>query len=412
MEPMEKLTLSSLPDGALRGRRVVVRVDYNVPLAEGRVGDARRIERTAPTLRHLAERGCRIVLTSHLGRPGGEPDPSLSLRPVAERAAEVLGRPMEFVPELVGPRVDEGVDRLGAGEMLLLENSRFHPGETENDPELAAALARLGDLFVNDAFGTAHRAHATTVGVARAVRERGGLAAAGFLMERELRFLAGILREPARPYVAILGGAKIGGKIELVERLLAEADRLLVGGAMANTFFGALGLETGRSLVEEDRIGLAGEVLERAGEKLVLPVDVTVADAIEEGARPRDAPRDEVGERDRIGDIGPRSREIFAAEIGHARTVLWNGPMGVFEVPPFAAGTRAVAKAVAAVADGGGTTVTGGGDTAAAVEAAGVAERMTHVSTGGGAALELLGGAELPGVAALSDADELGGGRT
>ncbi|MGD2070868.1 MAG: phosphoglycerate kinase [Gemmatimonadota bacterium] len=400
---MSEKTLKDLDPERLRNARVLVRADLNVPLDGGRVTDDTRIRATLPTLETLLDAGARVILFSHLGRPKGRPDPGLSLRPVAARLSELLGRDVRFVEDFVGDDARAAVEALEPGGVLLLENTRFHPGETEGDPELAAALADLGDLFVNDAFGSAHRDHASTGGVARAVRARGGEAVAGHLLEKELDFLGRTLHEPRRPFVAILGGAKISGKIDVIESLLPRVDRLLVGGAMANTFLKALGYETGDSLVEDDRVEMAAEVVEKAGERLVLPVDCVVADAIEEGVATRTVPRDSVSEADRIGDIGVRSREVFAGEIAGAGTIVWNGPMGVFELEAFRAGTLAVARAVADATDEGALSVVGGGDSAAAAEVAGVSERLSHVSTGGGASLEFLAGAELPGVAALSE---------
>lgn len=402
---MEKRTLSDIPAEDLRSERVLVRVDFNVPLDEaGSVEDDTRIRRTVPTLRRLADAGARVILLSHLGRPGGRPDPALSLEPVARTAGRLLDREVGFAGSPAGDEVDRRVRALEDGEILLLENTRFHPGEKANDPELARSWAELGDLYVLDAFGTAHRAHASTVGLPEAIRARGGSAVAGLLVENELRFLVDALREPERPSVAVLGGVKISGKIEVVEALLEKADRLLIGGAMANTFFRALGLETGSSRVEEDRVGTAGELMERAGEALVLPVDCVVADEIAEGAATRTVRRDEVGEAETIGDVGPLTRNLFREEVTGAATVVWNGPLGVFEMDVFAEGTMALARAVAEASDSGALTVVGGGDSAAAVEKAGVADRITHVSTGGGAFLELVAGAGLPGIEALSDA--------
>jgi phosphoglycerate kinase len=311
-----------------------------------------------------------------------------------------------FCSELVGPVAAQAVEGLGDGEVLLLENTRFHSGETKNDPELARGLADLADFFVNDAFGAAHRAHSSTVGVAEVLRERGREVVAGFLMEKELHFLGMALEKPVRPFVAVLGGAKISGKIDVIHSLLPKVDKLLVGGAMANTFFRALGLETGDSLVEEDRVDLARATLQEAGEKLLLPVDCVVATEISETAVTREVERTGVEAGDRIGDIGSGSRALFAGSLKGAGTVVWNGPMGVFEMAPFAGGTLAVAEAVAAVTDEGGITVVGGGDSAAAAEQAHVAHRLSHVSTGGGASLEFLSGAVLPGVAALDTKEE------
>jgi phosphoglycerate kinase len=400
-----KRTLAQLTDGDLEGKTVLVRADLNVPLSDaGEVTDDTRIRATVPTLRKLVEAGARVVLFSHLGRPKGGPDPRYSIRPVLPVLSELARAPVAFCDVPAGDAVARKVKAVRTGEILLLENTRFLAGDEGNDPALAKSWAELADIFVNDAFGAAHRAHASTAGVALAVRERGGLAVSGLLMERELKFLSEALEEPERPFVAILGGAKISGKIDVIQALLPRADRLLVGGAMANTFFRALGLEVGASLIEEDRVVLARDTLEQAGDKLMLPVDCVVAPELKEGAVTRDAPRDGVVPGERIGDIGPASREVFAREIARARTVVWNGPMGVFETKPFDAGTVAMAHAVATATDRGALTVVGGGDSVSAVEAAGVAERITHISTGGGASLELLAGEELPGVTALSDA--------
>jgi phosphoglycerate kinase len=399
---MPVLTVTDLPDGRLAGSRVLVRVDFNVPMnQEGRITNDVRMVQALPTLIHLLERGGSLVVTSHLGRPKGAPDPAFSLRPVAEHLGGLLDFPVRFCPELVGPAATEAVEQLGKGELLLLENTRFHPGETKNDPELSLALAGYGDLYVNDAFGSAHRAHASTVGAAERIREKGGEAVAGFLMEKELHYLGMALEDPERPFVAILGGAKISGKIDIIRSLLPRVDRLLVGGAMANTFFRALGLETGDSLVEEDRVDLAREILHEAGDRILLPVDCVVAPEIRDDAGTLEVARDAVESGHRIGDIGHGSRDLFAEALEGARTVLWNGPMGVFEMDPFAGGTLAVARSVAAVTDKGGVTIVGGGDSAAAAEAAGVTDRLSHVSTGGGASLEFLSGTLLPGVAAL-----------
>lgn len=404
---MSNPLLRNLDPEALQGRRVLVRADLNVPLDEhGKVTDDTRIRASLPTLVHLLEAGARVVLLSHLGRPKGRPDSSFTLRPVADALSALLTAPVRFCPELVGDAARAAVDELAPGELLLLENTRFVPGETENDPALAEVLASYGDLYVNDAFGAAHRAHASTEGVARAVRARGGKALAGFLMERELRFLGQALDEPARPFVAILGGAKISGKIDVMEALLPRVDRLLVGGAMANTFLLALGLEVGESLVEPDRVEMARELMERAGDRLLLPVDCVVADEIAATATTRSVARDAVAPGERIGDVGPGTVALFGDEVRAAGTVLWNGPMGVFELEPFRAGTVDLARAVADATDAGATTVVGGGDSASAAQVAGVAERITHISTGGGASLEFLAGATLPGVAALGETEE------
>lgn len=400
-----KRTLDDLADEDIRDKCVFVRVDFNVPLEGRSVAEDSRIRRTLPTLERLLIAGARVVLLSHLGRPGGEPDPDLSLEPVARRLGEFLNGEVEFLAAVAGQDVVERVGALEEGRMLLLENTRFHPGEKADDPDLARSWAELADLYVNDAFGAAHRAHASTRGLPEAVRRNGGMAVAGLLMEEELRFLDLALRDPDRPFVALLGGAKISGKIDVVEALLPRVDRILVGGAMANTFFRALGLEVGRSLVEEDRVETARALLERAGGTIVLPVDCVVADRIAEDVSTRSVLRGEVGIDDTIGDIGPATRDLFREELTGAETVVWNGPMGVFELDAFAEGTVAVARAVADVSDAGALTVVGGGDSAAALRKAGVAERIVHVSTGGGASLELLAGEALPGILALSDVD-------
>jgi phosphoglycerate kinase len=378
---MSKKIVSDLDPTTLSGRVVLVRADLNVPLENGRVSDDQRIRASVATLRLLTDAGARVVLLSHLGRPKGAPDPAYSLEPVAVRLAELLGRPVRFVPASVGAEVDAAIPTLKNGDVALLENTRFLAGDTKNDPALAASWAALADVFVNDAFGAAHRAHASTSGLAEAVMAKGGQAVAGLLMAKELRFLGDALAHPEHPFVAILGGAKISGKIEVIDALLPRVDRLLVGGAMANTFFKALGLETGASLVEDDRIDVARATLERAGERLLLPVDCVVAADIAAGAATRVVERSAVGSADRIADIGPATREVFAREVKGARTIVWNGPMGVFEVDPFAEGTVAVAQR------------------------AGVADRITHISTGGGASLEFLAGEVLPGVAALTEAN-------
>ncbi|MCG6987673.1 MAG: phosphoglycerate kinase [Gemmatimonadetes bacterium] len=400
---MSKKTVSDIDPSTLAGRTALVRADLNVPVENGRITDDQRIRASIPTLRLLTEAGARVILLSHLGRPKGAPDPAFSLAPVAAHLEKLLGHPVRFVPVSVGPEVDAAAAELRDGDVALLENTRFMAGDTKNDPDLAASWAALANLFVNDAFGTAHRAHASTSGLAEAVEARGGEAVAGLLMARELRFLGDALDHPEHPFVAILGGAKISGKIEVIDALLPRVDRLLVGGAMANTFFKALGLETGASLVEDDRIEVARETLERAGERLLLPVDCVVAAEIADGAQTKVVQRSHVGKGDRIGDIGSATRDVFAREIADARTVVWNGPMGVFEVDAFAGGTVAVAQAVASACDGGATAVVGGGDSAAAARRAGVTERITHISTGGGASLEFLAGDALPGVVALTE---------
>lgn len=401
-------TLADLDPTGLEKRPVLVRVDYNVPLTDGGgVADSRRIEATLPTLRHLEDAGARIILVAHLGRPQGAPAPELSLAPVAESVSDLLGGPVPLLTDPPGSEeLQAAVEALEPGGVALLENVRFHPQETRNDPDFARALASLARVFVGEAFGVAHRAHASNVGAARVIREDGGPAVAGFLMERELRFLREALEAPERPFLAVVGGAKISGKIDLIEAILPRVDRILVGGAMANTFFRALGLETGESLVERDRVAMARELLDRAGDQLVLPVDCVVAAEIFSGAETRDVDRSEVPGDARIGDIGPRSRELFRREILEARTVVWNGPMGVFEMEVFAEGTSSVARSMAEAADGGALVVVGGGDSALAVEEAELSDRMSHVSTGGGASLDLMAGKSLPGVEILETVEE------
>lgn len=401
-EPLKK-TLADIDRTTLGGRTVLVRADLNVRVESGRVLDVQRIEASLPTLTVLRESGARTVVLSHMGRPKGRPNPDFSLAPVAEYLGGRLGTAVAFVRDAVGRGGENAVFALDDGEIALLENTRFHPGETVNEPELSATWAGLTDLFVNDAFGAAHREHASTAGLARAVRERGGEAVAGLLMARELEFLGDALESPERPFVAILGGAKISGKIDVVEALLPRVDRLLIGGAMANTFFRAMELATGESLVEEDRIDMAAELIQAAGDKLTLPVDCVVTDEISHDAPGRVVARTEVGETDRIVDIGPETCAIYRGIVSRARTVVWNGPMGVFEIPAFAAGTVELARAVADACDEGALGVLGGGHSAAAAEQAGVVDRLSHVSTGGGASLALLAGAALPGVESLSD---------
>ncbi|MDP2956745.1 MAG: phosphoglycerate kinase [Longimicrobiales bacterium] len=402
---MSKKTLSDLAPAALAGRTVVVRADLNVPLEGGVITDDQRIQASVPTLRLLGDAGARVVLMSHLGRPKGGPDPKYSLAPVAKRMGDLLGVPVRFVPHSAGEGARAAAASLGAGDVALLENTRFLPGDEGNDAELARDWASLGDLFVNDAFGAAHRAHASTSGLAEAMKARGFEAVAGLLMAKELKYLGGALDHPRHPFVAILGGAKISGKIDVVDALLPRVDRLLIGGAMANTFFRALGLDTGASLVEEDRVEVARATLERAQDRLLLPVDCVVADEIAAGVGTRVVDRSAVAGGDRIGDVGPATIEMYAREIAAAGTIVWNGPMGVFEVDAFAEGTLAIARALARACDAGAVGVVGGGDSAAAAERAGVADRLSHVSTGGGASLEFLAGQVLPGVAALTEAD-------
>ena len=399
---MNKKTVRDLGDAELRGRRALVRVDFNVPLDDRRqVTDDTRIQAALPTLRYLIEHGARVVLLSHLGRPKGAPDPEYSLQPVQRRLAELLpGTRVDFCETTDTDEALKASEHLGDGQVLVLENTRFLAGEEANDERLARELARLGDLYVNDAFGAAHRAHASTEGVARVLHP----AVAGLLMERELAYLGRALARPERPFVAVLGGAKISGKMDVIEQLLPKVDHLLVGGAMACTFFRAMGLETGKSLVEADRVDMARGVLERAGGKLVLPDDALVAAELTAGAPARAVPREAIPPDQAMFDVGPATVARFGELVRSARTVLWNGPMGVFETPPFDAGTLGVARALADATAAGATTIVGGGDSAAAIAQAGLDSQVTHVSTGGGASLEFLEGKALPGVDALDDA--------
>jgi phosphoglycerate kinase len=396
---MPKLAIRDLPDAALRGKRALVRVDFNVPMDGDRITDDTRIRASLPTIDALIARGARVVLLSHLGRPKGKPEPQYSLAPVARHLATLTSHPVTFAPTTADAAALAATHALPAGGILLLENTRFLPGEEKNDAALAKALAALGDLYVNDAFGSAHRAHASTEGVARCLKP----AVAGLLMERELTLLGDALADPRRPFVAVLGGAKISGKLDVIAQLLPKVDRLIVGGAMACTFFKAMGLETGKSLVEPDRVEMARGLVARAGAKLVLPDDAIVAPALTSGAASHAVRRDAIPAGEAVFDIGPTSAQRFAGEITAGKTVVWNGPMGVFETPPFDAGTRAVADAMARATAAGATTIVGGGDSAAAVEQMGLAARMSHVSTGGGASLEFLEGKTLPGVAALDE---------
>ena len=377
------------------GKRVLVRVDFNVPVKGGEVTDDTRIRRALPTVRDLLERGARPVLISHLGRPKGEPDPKYAMDPVAKRLEELLGAPVQKLDAAVGPEVEAALADAPEGGVTLLENSRFYPGETKNDPELAEGLAALAELYVNDAFGAAHRSHATTVGVAEKLP-----AAAGLLMQEELDYLDSVLRTPERPFVAILGGAKVSDKLGVIESLLGIADTLLIGGAMCFTFFKAQGYEIGGSLVEDDYLEEARRLLGEAGDKLVLPQDVVVAEAMEEGAEARVVPVTEIPAEMMGLDVGPETVEKFRSYITGASTVFWNGPMGVFEIEAFAKGTEGVARAVA---ESGAVSVVGGGDSVAAVRKLGLEDEMSFISTGGGASLEYVEGKELPGVAVLPD---------
>ncbi len=392
---MTKRSLRDLPPEALDGRRALVRVDFNVPLKDGHVTDETRIRAALPTIKYLRDKGARVILLSHLGRPKG-PDPTLSLRQIVRDVERILGTPVEFIPDPASGAA--ATRRLPRGGVALVENTRFWPGEEANDARLAATLAALGDFYVDDAFGSAHRAHASTAAVAQLLKP----AVAGFLMEKELRYLGDALQHPRRPFVAVLGGAKISGKIDVIEALLPRVDEILIGGAMASTFLLAIGFQVGGSLVERDKEDLAKALIARAGAKLILPRGAVVAPSLARAAEQREVPSDRVPADCAIFDIDGATRLDFRARIVKAKTVFWNGPMGVFETPPFDAGTRAVADALVEAGKRGAVTVVGGGDSAAAV--AGLEDKFTHVSTGGGASLEFLEGKPLPGVTALEDA--------
>jgi phosphoglycerate kinase len=395
-----KRTLESLEAGAVEGRRALVRVDFNCPVKDGRVSDNTRIRAALPTIDFLRTRGARLVLLSHLGRPKGGREERYSLEPVVLEVERLLGSPVTFLRDPLTEQAVAETRRLPRGGVAIAENTRFFPGEETNDAELAARFAALGDFYVNDAIGSAHRAHASTEAVARVLKP----AVSGFLMQRELEYLGDAVNRPQRPFIAVLGGAKISGKIDLISALLPKVDEVLIGGAMACTFFAAMGLETGNSLIEPDRIELARRLLADAKGKLVVPGGAVVARQLTPGADTRTVPRDRIPEGWAVYDLDPATERDFAARIECAGTVIWNGPMGVFETPPFDHGTMAVARAMAAATGRGAITVVGGGDSAAAVSQAGLEDRMTHVSTGGGASLEFLEGRTLPGVAALDDA--------
>jgi phosphoglycerate kinase len=389
---MNKKTVKDID---LTNMRVFMRVDFNVPMADGKVTDDKRIRAVLPTIQYCLEQGASLLLASHLGRPKGGPDPEFSLRAASEALSMLLGRPVIMAPDCVGPEVDAMAKALKPGEVLMLENTRFHPGEEKNDPELAKQMASLAEVYVNDAFGSAHRAHASTEGIARFLP-----AVSGFLMEQELEYLGRAVANPEHPYIAILGGAKISDKILVVETLLAKCDKLIIGGGMANTFLAAQGLNMQDSLVEEASLETAKKILDHSGSKLILPVDAVIADKFAEDANARIVDVDKIPAGWRMLDVGPKTLESYKHALDGARLVVWNGPVGVFEMPKFAEGTFALARLLA---ESGAVTVIGGGDSASAVKKAGVAKLMTHVSTGGGASLEFLEGKELPGVAALMD---------
>ena len=397
---MNKLTIEDLD---LKGKRVLMRVDFNVPLESGRVANDKRIRAALPSIKYITNAGGRLILMSHLGRPGGRRVPELSLKPCVTVLGALLGKKVRFVDNCVGKPVESAVESMGEGDILLLENLRYYPEETENDPDFAAKLAKLGDVYVNDAFGTAHRAHASTEGITHYISQ----CAAGFLMMKELTYLGGVMADPQHPFIAILGGAKISGKIDIISNLLPRVDKIIIGGGMTYTFFKAQGKQIGKSLLEEDKIDLARELLEQGAEKIILPVDCMVTDIFDFDARKAGALEAVAADAipaDRFGlDIGPQTIAEFQPMVRNAKTVVWNGPMGVFEIEETAKGTFAIAKALADATANGAITVIGGGDSAAAINKAGLAESVSHVSTGGGASLEFMEGKVLPGVAALTD---------
>ena len=389
---MNKKTVKDID---IRGKRVLMRVDFNVPMADGKVTDDKRIKAALPTIQYVLDQGASLLLMSHLGRPKGGSDPEFSLRAASETLSTLLNRPVQMAPDCIGAEVEKMAKALKPGEVLMLENTRFHAGEEKNDLEFARQLASLGDVYVNDAFGSAHRAHASTEGVARFLP-----AVSGFLMEQELEYLGRAVSNPVHPYIAILGGAKISDKILVVESLLSKCDKLIIGGGMANTFLAAQGLNMQDSLVEVEAMELAKSIMAKSSDKLILPIDAVIADKFDAEANTKTVPVDKIPAGWRMLDVGPKTLELYQITLKGVKLVVWNGPVGVFEMPKFAEGTFALARMLA---ESGAITVIGGGDSASAVKKAGVAKKMTHVSTGGGASLEFLEGKILPGVAALLD---------
>jgi phosphoglycerate kinase len=377
----------TVADVDVKGKRVLMRVDFNVPVEDGRITDDRRIVQALPTIKDVINRGGRLILMSHLGRPKKGPEPKYSLKPTVDRLSQLLGKPVQFASDSIGPEVEKQANALKDGEVLVLENVRFHPQEEKNDAEFAKQLARLGDVYVNDAFGTAHREHGSTFGAAQVLA--GKPRVIGYLIQKELKFLGEAISNPKRPFVAILGGAKVSDKIEVIKQLLGKADTVLIGGAMAYTFFLAQGKQVGKSLVEKDKVELAKELLQQAGGKIKLPVDTVISDKMTDDAQTKIV-EGNIPDNMEGFDIGPKTRKLYADEIKRSKTVVWNGPMGVFEKKPFAAGTKEVAQAVADATSHGAVTIIGGGDSAAAVEQMGLADKVSHVSTGGGASLEFL----------------------